>query len=51
MDTLIANDDIEKLLICFDDAIIEFGMDKEQEITSKGIEMQKIYDEIYNQNC
>ncbi len=48
---LIDNNNIEKLLIEFDDAIIEFGMDNDQEITIKGVEMQRIYDQIYNQNC
>lgn len=51
VEELINNDDIERLLLDFDDAIIKFGMDEEQEITVKGVEMQKIYDQIYNQNC
>ncbi|MGN1318064.1 MAG: hypothetical protein ACI4VF_03545 [Lachnospirales bacterium] len=46
----IENDDIENLLIELDDIIIEHGMDMEQEITSSGIELQKIYDQIFNQN-
>lgn len=51
VDKYIEDDDIGNLLIDYDDAIIELGMDKTQEITHKGIEMQKIYDQIYNQNC
>lgn len=46
----IDNDDIENLLIEIDDVIIEHGMDMSQEITSKGIELQKLYDQVYNQN-
>lgn len=50
LDDYIKGNDLGSLLIAFDDAIIEYGMDEQQEITGLGVEMQKIYDEIYYQN-
>lgn len=50
VDVYIQTNDLGNLLIDFDDAIIEFGMDEDQEITPLGVEMQKIYDQIFNQN-
>lgn len=50
VDDYIQKNDLGNLLIDFDDAIIEFGMDEHQEITNLGVEMQKIYDEIFYQN-
>lgn len=50
VNSYIDDDDIENLLIELDDVIIEHGMDMSQEITSQGIELQKLYDQVYNQN-
>lgn len=50
VDAYVNNNDLSSLLIDFDDAIIEFGMNQQQEITKIGIALQRIYDEIYNQN-
>lgn len=50
VDAYIQANDLGNLLIDFDDAIIDIGMDEDQEITRLGAEMQKIYDEIFYQN-
>lgn len=51
IDNYIETDNLEELLIDLDDAIISFGMDsKQDEMTEVGIELQKVYDQIYNQN-
>lgn len=50
IDDYIDSDNLGELLVDLDDAIIIYGMDENQEITAKGIELQRIYDQIYNQN-
>ena len=49
LDQLIEGDDINELLFAIDDAIVyHIGDDDEPDAT--GIEIQRIYDEIFDQN-
>lgn len=51
LDELISEDNLTELLWLIDDLIIEKGMTADQELlTPYGIELQKIYDDIYYQN-
>lgn len=42
--------DIDQLLEELDDRITEIGFDSNYELNSEGLELQKLYDEIYEQN-
>lgn len=50
VDTLIKNDDVQELLDAVDDIIVDNILGNNNEPDEEGIELQKIYDEIYNQN-
>lgn len=50
IDDLIEKDDIQLLLDTIDDEIVDNILDNNDEPDEKGIELQKIYDQIYNQN-
>lgn len=41
---------IDQLLEELDDRITEIGFDSNYELNSEGLELQKLYDEIYEQN-
>lgn len=44
------SDDIDILLLDLDDKITEIGFDEEYNLNDIGIILQKLYDELYNQN-
>ena len=48
-DELIKSDDVNELLLAIDDVIV-FNMDENDEPDELGIELQKLYDQIYNNN-
>ena len=50
IDDLIEKDDIQLLLDTIDDEIVDNILGNNDEPDEKGIELQKIYDQIYNQN-
>lgn len=50
LDDLIEKDDIQLLLDTIDDEIVDNILGNNDEPDEKGIELQKIYDQIYNQN-
>lgn len=47
---LIKEGDVNKLLLSIDDVII-YNLDENDEPDEIGIKLQRIYDQIYNQNC
>lgn len=47
---LIKSGNLGDLLTELDDTIIDKGMDKDYELTSLGLKLQRAYDQIYNQN-
>lgn len=47
---LIASDDVNIILDKMDDLIMELGHDENQEITDVGRRIEKMYDNIYNNN-
>ena len=46
----IDGNDIDQLLENLDDKITEIGFDADYELNSVGLKLQKLYDELYNQN-
>lgn len=50
IDDLIEKDDIQLLLDTIDDEIVDNILGNNDEPDEEGIELQKIYDQIYNQN-
>lgn len=44
------NDDLGELLLVIDDAIVDNIVDHNDEPDETGIKLQRIYDQIYNQN-
>ena len=46
----IQNDDVQGLLDTIDDIIVDNILGNNDEPDEEGIKLQKIYDEIYNQN-
>lgn len=44
------SNDIDILLLDLDDKITEIGFDAEYNLNDIGITLQKLYDELYNQN-
>ena len=44
------NDDLGALLLAIDDAIVDNIVDHDDEPDEIGINLQQIYDQIYNQN-
>ena len=49
IDEMVKSDDINALLLVIDDVILD-NLDENDEPTQRGIELQRIYDQIYNQN-
>ncbi len=50
IEALIANDDTQKLLDAIDDIIVDNILGNNDEPNNEGIKLQKIYDEIFEQN-
>ena len=51
IDDFLKKNDLSEILMALNFAIVEFGMDENQEhLTEKGVKMQKMYDDIYWQN-
>jgi len=46
----IDGDDINQLLEDLDDKITEIGFDADYELNANGLKLQKLYDELYDQN-
>ncbi len=47
----ISDGDIENILDELDDKIVEIGLDDDQNLLNeKGLKLQRLYDELYNQN-
>lgn len=46
----IEDDDINQLLLDLDDKITEVGFDFNYDLNDKGLKLQKLYDELYDQN-
>ncbi|MDD4688898.1 MAG: hypothetical protein PHE51_04040 [Eubacteriales bacterium] len=44
------SDDIDTLLLELDDKITEFGFNEYYDLNEDGLKLQKLYDELYNQN-
>ena len=44
------NDDLGELLLVIDDAIVDNIVDHNDEPDEIGIKLQRIYDQVYNQN-
>ena len=44
------SDDIDLVLLELDNKITEIGFDIDYELNNIGIELQRLYDELYNQN-
>lgn len=44
------NDDLGELLLAIDDAIVDNIVDHNDEPDETGIKLQRIYDQVYNQN-
>ena len=43
-------DDLDGLLLELDGIIIDVGLNKNYELNKKGLQLQKIFDQIYGQN-
>ncbi len=50
IDDLIQKGDVQDLLDAIDDVIVDNILGNNDEPDEEGIELQKIYDQIYNQN-
>lgn len=50
IEKIIQSDDVNELLLPLDDLITEIGFDENYELNQEGLILQKIYDQIYNQN-
>lgn len=50
IEDLIQSDDVQGLLDTIDDTIVNDILGNDDEPTAEGIKLQRIYDEIYNQN-
>ena len=44
------SNDVDSLLLQLDDKITEIGFDEKYDLNEDGLILQKLYDEIYNQN-
>ena len=42
--------DVNETLLALDDKITEVGFDADYELNEIGLELQRLYDELYNQN-
>lgn len=47
---LFKSDDVNEILLPLDDLITEVGFDENYELNELGLKLQKLYDELYNQN-
>lgn len=50
LEKLINSDDVNDLLLPLDDLITEIGFDENYELNEEGLKLQKVYDEIFEQN-
>lgn len=50
VDALIGGDSVQELLDAIDDEIVNDILGNDDEPSEEGIKLQKIYDQIYNQN-
>lgn len=50
LDELMAGDDVQALLDAIDDVIVDNILANNEEPDQEGIRLQRIYDQIYNQN-
>ena len=50
VEELIKNDDVQEVLDAIDDVIIENILGNNDEPDEEGIKIQRIYDQIFNQN-
>ncbi|MBO5014673.1 MAG: hypothetical protein J6C92_02565 [Bacteroidaceae bacterium] len=50
LDELLAGDDVQELLDAIDDVIVDNILGNNEEPDKEGILLQRIYDQIYNQN-
>lgn len=50
IEALIAEDDVQVVLDAIDDVIVDNILGNNDEPDEEGIELQRIYDQIYNQN-
>lgn len=50
VDELVQNDDVQGLLDAIDDVIVDNILGNNDEPDEEGIKLQRIYDEIFNQN-
>jgi hypothetical protein len=47
---VVLSDDIDSLLLDLDDKITEIGFDEDYKLNEDGHILQRLYDQIYNQN-
>lgn len=50
IEELVQNDDVQEVLDVIDEVIVDNILGNDDEPDEEGIKLQKIYDEIYNQN-
>ena len=50
IEDLVKSDDVQSVLDAIDDVIVENTLANNDEPDDEGIKLQKIYDEIFNQN-
>ncbi len=50
IENLVSDGDVQKLLDAIDDVIVDNILANDDEPDEEGIKLQKIYDEIFNQN-
>lgn len=50
IESLIESDDVQEVLDAIDDVIVDNILGNNDEPDDEGIKLQKIYDEIFNQN-
>lgn len=46
----VKDNDIDQILEDLDDKITEIGFDADYELNKVGLKLQRLYDELYNQN-
>lgn len=51
IDQSINNDDLDDVLDQLDDKITEIGFNRDYTLNEIGLKLQKLYDELYVQNC
>lgn len=50
IEELVRKDDVQEVLDAIDDVIVDNILSNNDEPDEEGIELQKVYDQIYNQN-